>query len=77
MSRYPTFQTVTPPDIPERLHARRARRRQGTIYDALRDFGVTNTAEGDCFIAQPLDSTKFRLLARLRVRDWSAPGMKL
>jgi hypothetical protein len=44
--------------------------RQGGIYDALRDFGVRDTSEGDCFVVQPEEAAKFRVLARLRVQDW-------
>ena len=51
--------------------------RQGTIYDTFREFGVRSTAEGDCFVVQAVDSTRFRALARLRVRDWSAGGSRL
>jgi hypothetical protein len=44
--------------------------RQGSIYDAFKEYGVKDTEEGDCFIAQPVDSTSFRALARLRAQDW-------
>lgn len=44
--------------------------RQGTIYDAFREFGVRDTEEADCFIVRPIDSAKFATLARLRAGDW-------
>jgi hypothetical protein len=46
--------------------------RQGTIYDTFREFGVSSTQEGDCFITQPVDSAKFRVLGRLRADYWKA-----
>jgi hypothetical protein len=46
--------------------------RQGSLYDALKDFGVSSTQEGDCFIAQPVDSSRFRILGRLRADYWKA-----
>ena len=61
----------------ERGSNRAAVVRQGTIYDTFREWGVKNTAEGDCFIVQPVDSTKFHVLARLRVTDWSVGGGRL
>jgi hypothetical protein len=47
--------------------------RQGTIYDGLKEWGVTRTSEGDCFIARPT-SDGFTMLGRLRVADWVGPA---
>jgi hypothetical protein len=44
--------------------------RQGTIYDSMREFGITSTQEGDCFVTQPVDSTRYRILGRLRADYW-------
>jgi hypothetical protein len=44
--------------------------RIGILSGAMRDHGVRNIDEGDCFVVQPIGGDDFRVLGRLRVQDW-------
>ncbi len=44
--------------------------RIGILSDALKDHGVEEISEGDCFVVRPLPQQDYRILGRVGVDDW-------